>query len=53
MKVKNVLLVVSIIIGVVTMAAGVAVLVDHLLKKKECCDGYIEYDCDVDEVAEQ
>lgn len=53
MKSKNILTVIAIIVGVVTMAAGVAVLVDHLLKKKECCDGYIEYDCDVDETAEQ
>lgn len=53
MKTKNILFVISIIIGVITMAAGVAVIVDHILKKKsECYDGYIECDC-TPEVEEQ
>ena len=30
------------IIGIISMAAGVAVIVDRILKKKECYEGYIE-----------
>lgn len=52
MKAKNILIAVSIIIGIVSMAAGVAVIVDRILKKKECYEGYIECDCAEDEAAE-
>ncbi len=52
MKLKNVLIGLSIIIGIVSMAAGVAVIVDRILKKKECYEGYIECDCNEDEIAE-
>ena len=52
MKLKNLLIALSIIIGVVSMAAGVAVIVDRILKKKECYEGYIECDCIEDEIAE-
>ncbi len=51
MKAKYVLSVIAIIIGIVTMAAGVAVLVDRLLKKRnESFDGYIECDCTPEEL---
>ncbi len=52
MKLKNVLIGLSIIIGIVSMAAGVAVIVDRILKKKECYEGYIECDCNEDEISE-
>jgi len=49
MKSKNALVIISIIIAVVTMAAGVAVIVDRYLKRKEFAEGYIETDCTPDE----
>lgn len=52
MKLKNVLICISIVIGIVSMAAGVAVIVDRVLKKKECYEGYIECDCNEDEISE-
>ncbi len=52
MKMKNILVAISIIIGVISLAAGVAVIVDRILKKKECYEGYIECDCTEDEIAE-
>ncbi len=51
MKLKNVLWIASIVVGVITIAAGVAVLVDHLLKKRDnCFEGYIESDCTPEEI---
>ena len=47
LKAKHVLWIVSGIVAVVAMAAGIAVLVDKYLKNKECPDGYI--DCCGDE----
>ncbi len=52
MKLKSLLVALSIIIGVISMAAGVAVIVDRILKKKDCYEGYIECDCEEDEIAE-
>ena len=52
MKMKNVLIALSVIIGIVSMAAGVAVIIDRILKKKECYEGYIECDCSEDEIEE-
>ena len=50
MKAKNIIIALSVIIGVITMAAGVAVLIDRYLKKNdECVDGYIECDCTPEE----
>lgn len=49
MKSKNFWVVISVIIAVVTMAAGVAVIIDRYLKKKEFAEGYIESDCTPDE----
>ncbi len=49
MKLKHVLWVLAGIVAVVSMAAGVAVLVNYILgKKQETCD-YIECDCDPEE----
>ncbi len=47
MKAKHVLWILSGIVAVVAMAAGIAVLVDRYLKSKECPDGYI--DCSGDD----
>lgn len=52
MKLKNVLIALSVIVGIVSMAAGVAVIIDRILKKKECYEGYIECDCSEDEIEE-
>jgi len=49
MKSKNALVIISIIIAVVTMAAGVSVIVNRYLKRKELAEGYIETDCSPDE----
>lgn len=54
MKGKHVLCFITIVIGIVTIAAGVAVFVDHLLKKKDnCYEGYIESDCTPEDIEEQ
>ncbi len=51
MKAKNIVWLISIIVGVVALAAGVAVLVDHLVKKKNnSYDGYLESDCTPEEL---
>ena len=42
MKAKHILWVFAGIVAVVAMAAGVAVLVDRFINRKECPDGYIE-----------
>jgi NADH:ubiquinone oxidoreductase subunit K len=42
MKAKHVLWIFAGLVAVVTMAVGVAVLVDRYLNRKECPDGYIE-----------
>ena len=42
LKAKHILWVISGIVAVVAMAAGIAVLVDRYLKSKECPDGYID-----------
>ncbi len=53
MKAKHILTAVAVIIGIVTMAAGVAVLIDRYLKKDDdCVDGYIECDCTPDEITD-
>lgn len=52
MKLKNILIALSVIIGIVSMAAGVAVIIDRVLKKKECYEGYIECDCSEEEIEE-
>ncbi len=54
MKGKNIAWLISVIVGVVALAAGVAVLIDRLIKKKEnCYEGYIESDCTPEELAEE
>lgn len=52
MKTKNILTFVSVIVGIVSIAACVAVIVDRILKKKECYEGYIECECNEDEISE-
>lgn len=52
MKFKNVLVALSVLVGIVSMAAGVAVIIDRVLKKKECYEDYIECDCAEDEIEE-
>ncbi|MEE1197700.1 MAG: hypothetical protein U0K54_00960 [Acutalibacteraceae bacterium] len=54
MKTKNVLSAIAIIIGIIALAAGVAVVVEKFLKKRnDCYDGYIECDCTPEEFDEQ
>lgn len=50
MKAKHVLWIFTGIVAVVTMAVGVAILVDRYISRKECPDGYIE--CDTDDIEE-
>lgn len=49
MKLKHVLWVITGIVAVVTMAAGVAVLVNHFMGKGNESMGYIECECDPEE----
>ena len=42
MKLKHVLWIIAGIVGIVTMAVGVALLVDRFVLRKECPDGYID-----------
>lgn len=51
MKLKHVLWIITGIIGVVTMAVGVALLVDRFVLRKECPDGYIE--CETEDFADE
>lgn len=46
MKAKHILWIVTGLIAVVTMAVGVAVLVDRYITRKECPDGYLSFDSD-------
>lgn len=50
MKAKHVLWIFTGIVAIVTMAVGVAILVDRYISRKECPDGYIE--CDSDDIEE-
>ncbi|MBQ6815852.1 MAG: hypothetical protein IJP26_01290 [Clostridia bacterium] len=52
MKMKNLFVGISVLIGIISMAAGVAVIVDRILKKKECYEGYIECGSEEEEIAE-
>ena len=52
MKAKNILIALSVIVGFFAMLLGVAIVVDKVLKKRECYEGYIECDCTEDEIAE-
>lgn len=45
---KGFLTVVALVVGIIALAAGVAVFVDRMLKRKECSEGYIECDCTPD-----
>lgn len=42
MKAKHVLWIISGIVAVAAMAAGIAVFIDRYLKNRECPDGYID-----------
>ncbi|MBO5852887.1 MAG: hypothetical protein J6Q74_03660 [Clostridia bacterium] len=53
MKAKHVLWILTGLVAVVTMAVGVAVLVDRYLTRKECPDGYITFDSDELETVEE
>ena len=53
MKAKHVLWILTGLVAVVTMAVGVAVLVDRYLTRKECPDGYITFDSDELEAVEE
>ena len=50
MKVKHIFWILSGIVAVVAMAAGIAVVVDRFISRKECPEGYIE--CDTPDDAE-
>lgn len=47
MKLRHVMWIITALVAVVSMAAGVAVLVNRYLNSKKKMD-YIECDCDVD-----
>ena len=51
MKLKHVLWIITGIVAVVTMAVGVAILVDRFITRKECPDGYIE--CETEDIPEE
>ena len=53
MKVKHILWFLTGIVAVVAMAAGVAVVVDRLISRKECPEGYIECDTQDDTEIEE
>lgn len=53
MKAKHVLWIFTGLVAVITMAVGVAVLVDRYLTRKECPDGYITFDSDELEPVEE
>ncbi len=54
MKAKNFFMGISIIIGIVALAAGVAVIIDRYLNKNnDCVDGYIECDCSPEELVNE
>ena len=42
LKAKHVLWIISGIVAVAAMAAGIAVFIDRYLKNRECPDGYID-----------
>lgn len=46
MKLKHLFWILSGIVAVVTMAAGIAVIIDRFMTRKECPDGYIDCGCD-------
>ncbi len=48
MKLKHIFWGLSAIVAVVAMAAGIAVLFDRFITRKECPDGYI--DCGEEEI---
>ncbi len=48
MKIKHILWMISGIVAIVAMAAGIAVLIDRFVTRKECPDGYI--DCGEEEL---
>ena len=52
MKAKNILVALSLLLGLVSLMVGVALIVDRVLKKKDCYEGYIECDCPEDEFTE-
>jgi hypothetical protein len=53
MKAKHVLWIFTGIVAIVTMAVGVAILVDRFISRKECPSGYIECDSgEIEELAE-
>ncbi len=51
MKAKHVLWFFSALVAVVAMAAGVAIIVDRFITRKECPDGYIE--CETEDIEEE
>ncbi len=48
MKMKHILWFFTGVVAVIAMAAGVAVLIDRFVTRKECPDGYI--DCGEEEL---
>ena len=51
MKMKHVFWIITAIVGIVAMAAGIAVLIDRYVTHKECPDGYIE--CETEDIEEE
>lgn len=49
MKLKHVMWILAGLVAVVTMAAGVAVLLNHYMGRKSENMGYIECECDPEE----
>ncbi len=48
MKLKHVFWIFSALVATVAMAAGIAVVIDRFINRKECPDGYI--DCGEEEI---
>lgn len=53
MKIKHIFWFFSAVVAVVTMAVGVAVLVDRFISRRECPDGYLDCSDDTEEYIEQ
>lgn len=49
MKLKHVLWIISGVVAIVAMAAGIAIFIDRYITRKECPDGYV--DCGEEELA--
>ena len=49
MKAKHVLWIITGLVAAISIAAGVAVIIDRFLNKEKPVDGYIECECEPEE----